>query len=93
MPSLHNAGTKIEMPDSSPMKKVVIYEIKREVGEPETTTTKRIEDPVKNRIKKHAIRMVVLRWVRFITSRKVCSREKEKLAGWKITALPEMEQS
>ena len=78
----------VQLPD-----KVVIYEIKREVGEPDTTTTKRIEDPVKNRIKKHAIRMVVLRWVRFITSRKVCSREKEKLAGWKITALPEMEQS
>jgi hypothetical protein len=59
LPSLHRS--KIEDPDGSLVKKAVIFQIKQEIAEPEKPG-KRIEEPVIHRIKKYAIRMVVLRW-------------------------------
>ena len=50
----------IAAPARSPIKQEVIYEIKQEVAEPETNK-KAVEDPVKQRIKKHAHRMLILR--------------------------------
>jgi hypothetical protein len=54
---------RITAPARIPVKQEVIFEIKREVSEPKAEVGKTVEDPVKHRVKKHAIRMVVLRFV------------------------------
>jgi hypothetical protein len=54
---------RITAPARIPVKQEVIFEIKREVSEPTVEVGKTVEDPVKHRVKKHAIRMVVLRSV------------------------------
>ncbi len=54
---------RITAPARIPVKHEVIFEIKREVSEPTAEVGKTVEDSVKQRVKKHAIRMVVLRSV------------------------------
>jgi len=58
LPSLKN--TKIESPTTDSIKKkTFIQDVKTEMKDPEVK--KRIDEPVKKRIKKHAIRMLILR--------------------------------